>query len=242
MLLRGLALADRGREQVILELRQLPGAMHRLGVDQQRHVGFFVTMLIGMQVEHELRQRTVQPRQLAAQHGEARTRQLRGGVAIEPAVARAEFDVVLHREIEHARRAPTMLLDVVRFVRARRHAVVRQVGNAERDRVEFGADAFQLDLRRLQFVAEARDLGHQRRDVLALGLGLPDRLAARVAQVLQFLGAHLDALAVGFEAFELLERQLEAAGFAQARGEFGGIGTQQGGIEHGRQGDFRAGS
>src|SRR3546814_2668274 len=78
-----LALAHHGREQVVLELRQLPGAAHRVGVDQQRHVGFLVAVLADMQVEHELRQRAVQARELAAQHGEARAGQLRPGVRSE---------------------------------------------------------------------------------------------------------------------------------------------------------------
>ena len=74
-------------------------------------------MLAGVQVEHELRQRAMQPRELTAQDREPRARQFGRGVAVEPAVARAEFDVVLDREIERARRAPAMLLDVAAFHR-----------------------------------------------------------------------------------------------------------------------------
>src|SRR3546814_2516836 len=81
-----------------------------------------------MQVEHELRQRAVQARELAAQHGEARAGQLRPGVAVEPAVAGAELDVVEHLEVEAARRAPARLLDVLRLVLAGRHRVVGPVG------------------------------------------------------------------------------------------------------------------
>src|SRR3546814_7613381 len=94
-----------------------------------------------MQVEHELRQRAVQARELAAQHGEARAGQLRSGIAVEPAVAGAELDVVEHLEIEAARRAPARLLDVVRLVLARGHRLVRQVRDAQADSVEFRADA-----------------------------------------------------------------------------------------------------
>ena len=161
-------------------------------------------------------------------------RQLRRGVAIEPAVARAEFDVVLDREIERARRAPAVLFDVVRS-RRRPAAPTRAAGSGcrarsprSRARMRPGATS-----RGLELVAEAGDFGHQRRDVLALRLGLADRLAARVAQVLQFLGAHLQSLALGFQRSSAATSQVEAAGFAQARGEFGGLGTQQVGIEHG---------
>ena len=59
------------------------------------------------------------------------------GIAIEPAVARAEFDVVLDREIEAARRAPAMLLDVVGLVLAGRHGGIGQVRDAQHDRIEF---------------------------------------------------------------------------------------------------------
>src|SRR3546814_14072382 len=59
--------------------------------------------------------------------------------------------------------------------------------------------AVELGLRRLELVAEAGHLGQQRRGILALRLGLADRLAARVAQVLQLLRTHLDALARRFQ-------------------------------------------
>src|SRR5690606_40705818 len=135
-------------------------------------------------------------RDAATQHGEARAGQLGAGVAVEPAVARAELDAVLHREVERARRAPARLLDVLRLVRALRHRRAGKVGEAERDGVERGTDLGPARLRGLQFLAEARDLGQQRRHVLAASLGLADRLAAGVAQVLQFLRAHLDVLAL----------------------------------------------
>ena len=49
-------------------------------------------MLAGMQIQHELRQRAVQACQLAAQHGKARTTELGGGFAVQPAVTLAEGD------------------------------------------------------------------------------------------------------------------------------------------------------
>ena len=49
-------------EQVLLELRQLPGSEQRGGLHEIRHVHFGVAMLARMQVEHELAKRAVQPR------------------------------------------------------------------------------------------------------------------------------------------------------------------------------------
>lgn len=79
-----------------------------------------------------------------------------------------------------------------------------------------------------------------RSDVVVINAGLKsegivpiDRLGAGVAQVLQFLGADLEALALGFQTLQRGDIEVETTGFAQARGELGGVGTEQGGIEHG---------
>src|SRR5690606_28492315 len=151
-----------------------------------------------------------------------------------PAAARAELDVVLRREVDRARRAPARLLVVLRVVRALRHRRVGKVGDAARDRVERGTDLGQARLRGLQLLAEARDLGQQRRHVLAARLRLADRLAAGVAQVLQFLRAHLDVLAFRFQRLQRGDVQRESAARAQARGGVGEVGAEQRGIEHGQ--------
>ena len=195
-----------GGKQILLELGQLPGALHHLRVDQQRHVAFDVAVLAGVQVEHELRQRAVQARDAAAQHGEARAGQFRTSLAVEPTVARAQFHVVAHRKIERARRAPAVLLDVTRLVRALGHIGSRQIGDAERDFRHLCLDVGQPLLVGLEAIAQAGHLGHQRRGVLAFRLGLPDGLGTRIAQVLQLLCPSLHLLALGFE-----------------RGEFGGV-------------------
>ena len=125
-----------------------------------------------------------------------------------------------------------MLLDVVRFIGTGWHARIRHVGDGERDRFDFAADRIEPCFALLQFVAEPGDFRQQRCDVLALCLRLADGLAARVAQVLQLLRPHLDALALGLQRFDPVRREFEAPGFAQARGEDGGVVAQQGGIEH----------
>ena len=66
-------------EQVIGEFRQVGGAIGGGVVHQRRHHGLGVAVPARVQVDHELAKRPLQPRQRAAQHGKARTRQLRGG-------------------------------------------------------------------------------------------------------------------------------------------------------------------
>ncbi len=226
-------IAHGGLEQVVLELRQLAGATQRIGVDQQRHVGFFVAVFAGVQVQHELGQGTVQAGDLAAQHGEARARQLGGGLGVQAAVAGAQLDVVQHREIEGARGAPARLLDVVVLVGAGRHVIGRQVRDAGGDGVDLLAQLVQGHFRGLQLVGEGGHFGHDGRHVLALGLGLADGLGTAVAQALQFLGPHLDALAIGLQGLQGRHVELEAAAGAQAFGEVGGLVAEQGWIKHG---------
>lgn len=55
----------RGEEKVLLEFRQLVGAEQRFVAHQERHLHFRVTMLGGVQVEHELADGAFQPRQPA---------------------------------------------------------------------------------------------------------------------------------------------------------------------------------
>ncbi|MCY1355577.1 hypothetical protein D9M69_420070 [compost metagenome] len=186
-------------EQILLELRQLAGALQRRRLHQVRGVGLLVAVLGDVQVDHELRQRAVQTGDRPAQQGETRARQLGGGLEVQPAVLLAEGDVVLDREIEGARAAPTAHFDVVVLVVAERHRLVRQVGNVQHQAVQLGLDRLQLALAGLQLAAHALDLGHQRRDVLATGLGLPDGLGAAVAFGLQLLGAGLHRLALRLE-------------------------------------------
>src|SRR3546814_18795318 len=68
------------------------------------HVAFQITVAGGVQIKHVLRQRTMHTGQLAAQHSKARTTELGSGVAVQPALVLPQFDMVLHRKIESARR------------------------------------------------------------------------------------------------------------------------------------------
>ena len=156
-------------------------------------------MLFGVQVEHELGERPMQACQLAAQDGKARAGKLGGDFAIEPALVRTELDVILDREIERARRAPTILFDVAVLVGTLRHRGIGQIRNAQRDRGELLLDVGQARFVGLELIGDTGDLGHQRGGVLALALGDADRLGARIARVLQFLGLDLHGLALRLE-------------------------------------------
>ncbi|MNZ61606.1 hypothetical protein D3C78_797060 [compost metagenome] len=199
-------------EQVLLEFRQLAGALQGRSLDQVGGVVFFVAMLTGVQVDHELRQGTVQAGNRAAQHGKAGARQLGSCFEVQATADLAQGDVVLDFKIECPRRAPTAHFDVVVLTGTDRHASVRQVGDGQDNAIQFGLDAVQLDLASGQLIGHAFDVSHQRRDVLALGLGLADRFGAGVTLGLQLLGAGLHRLAALFQRFDARDIQAEATG------------------------------
>lgn len=178
---RVLAAALLDAEHVVRELRQLARAVQDLGIDDVRRVRLAVAVLQRVRVDHELRERAVQACNRAAQHREACAGELRAGFEIETE-RRADVDVILHREVELARRAPAAHLDVVGFVFADRHAFVRDVRHAQHQVGQARLDLAELGLRRLHLVADAADFGHHGRRVLALPFIAPicfDRLLRR---------------------------------------------------------------
>ena len=106
------------REQVRGELRQLARAEQRRIVDEIRHVRLGVAVLARVHVEHELRDRAMQVRDLALQDDEAAAGQLRGGIEVDEAELLAERHVIERLERELRRSAPPPQLDVRRRVRA----------------------------------------------------------------------------------------------------------------------------
>src|SRR2546423_7444164 len=100
------------REQILLELRQLPGADERLGLHQVRNLHLGVAMLARVQVQHELRQRAVQARELRAHHDEAAACDARRGLEIQPRKPLTELHVIARLERELARLAPAAHLEV----------------------------------------------------------------------------------------------------------------------------------
>ncbi len=81
-----------------------------------------------------------------------------------------------------------------------------------------------------KFIADTGHLGHQRGDILALGLSLPDRLGFGIAKALQFLRTHLHMLALALQGLQLSCVQCETARAAQALGKVGGVLAKQGRI------------
>ena len=84
-------------------------------------------MLARVQIEHQLRDCSMQARDRALQHDEASTRELRGGIEIDEPELLAERDVIERLERELRRISPPSYLDVRRGVRAFGNRLVQQV-------------------------------------------------------------------------------------------------------------------
>ncbi len=230
-----LVTAARDPEHVLLELRQLAGALEHLAVDDVRRVALDVAVLRGLQVEHELRERAMQPGDRPAQEGEARARQLRSELEIE-AERRADVDMVLRLEVELPHGAPAPDLDIGGLVGTERHAVVGQVGHRHQQPGQLGLDHLEPFGRDLQRIADARHLGHRLGGVLPLRLALADLLRQRVAARLQLLGAGLDRLAFVLERTEPFDVEVGLRRLAalEALDHVRQVLAQQSDVEHGQ--------
>jgi hypothetical protein len=117
-----------GRKKLVVgELRQLGGAEHGVVAHQERRIDLGISMLSGMQIEHELPERAFKPRQAALEHDKTRAGKLRGGLEIHLAERLAQIEMLLRRESIVALRPKMMVLDIGALVLAIGHFIERQV-------------------------------------------------------------------------------------------------------------------
>ncbi len=119
----------RGHELIEGELRQLRGAVHDLILHEQRRRDFDIAVLVGVQVEHELTERTLHAREALLQHDETRTRQFGRCLEVHLAQRLAELEMLLRREGVVALGPELMVLDIAVLVSPVGHFFERQVGD-----------------------------------------------------------------------------------------------------------------
>ncbi len=111
-------------------------------------------MLLSVQIQHELRQRTVQMGNLALHDHKTGTGQLNGRGKIQPRVHFAQRNVIANFEIEFAWGAPAFHFDVVIFVFADRYAVVRGIRDCQGNITNLSLKNVQFGFRLIQFFTE----------------------------------------------------------------------------------------
>jgi hypothetical protein len=217
-------------EAVLAKLLEVGDAVDAVVVHHVRHVGLGVAVVARLYVEHELRDGAMQPCHAALQHREARPRKFHRGLEVEPQRL-AHVHMVLHREVELARRAPAAHLDVVVARLAFGHLGARDVRDAAQELVQPVLQGRERRLVRLQLVADAAHFREHGRGVLTLALEHAHLLRERIALALQLLGARLELLALVLERAEPRLVEVEAAAF-QARDGRGKFFSQELDIEH----------
>ncbi len=156
---------------------------------QQRRIHLGVAVLVGVEVEHELADRTLQPRQALLQDHKARAAQFCSGFEIHEAERTAEIVMRFRREAVVALVAEHVVLNIAVFVCAIRHSIERKIRNGG----EFLGKLFVCRLRS-QFELrhgglELRNLSHQgsgSRLILCL-FSVADFLRGRIAPRLRLL-------------------------------------------------------
>jgi len=200
-------------EQVLLELRQLAGAVERGAVDQEGRLDLGVAVLAGVQRQHEVDQRAFQLGAGAEQHGEAGAGDLGGALEVDDAELRAQIPVRLRLEVERPRLAPRPHDDVVGGAPPDRHRRVGQIGQPGHQAGALLLDAVELDFELLDLLA-AQFVGlEDRPGVEALALGPRHFVRGGVLLALEPFELRDQAAAVRLEAGELFElgRDVETA-------------------------------
>ena len=180
-----------GGELIVLEFRQLSGAEHRLIAHQNRRIDFLIAVLFDVQIEHELGQRPLKPRQSALEHDKTRARHARRRFEIHQPQGFADLEMLPGLETCGKRGlfADATQLDIVILVGAKRNAVQRRVGDGGEFALQRG-DRFAL--LRLDFAHVDFEFAHFRLERIDLRLiagfhRLTDFLRSGIASFLRRL-------------------------------------------------------
>ena len=152
---------------VVLHLRQLAGADHRGGVHHEGREHLGVALALGVQVEHILDERALEPRALAQEDGEARARELDAAREVEDAEPFAQGDVVQRLEVEGRHLAHVAHVAVGGAVGAGGDVLVGHVGDAQHGLAEGLLGLADLRVLGGDGVAHRAHLGLHGLDVLA---------------------------------------------------------------------------
>ena len=176
-----------GTVGIVLKLRQLPGAGHRLARDEERHGRLFVPMLARVQIEHERHQRAHQPRPAALEHDEARARNFRARPEVEDPELLTDLPMRTHA-LRGSGLAPRAHDAVVLFA-AIGNIAQRHVGDLHEDLVQLTLYSRELELERRDIVSKRAGLRDQLIGVFLCPLAPRDFLGSGVARRLSLVGA-----------------------------------------------------
>ncbi|MNX67835.1 hypothetical protein D3C86_989920 [compost metagenome] len=170
-------------------------------------------MFAGVQVDHELAERSLQTRQLAGQHGETCAGKLGGTLEIHIAERFANLEVLLCLMVPAGLLADHTGDHIVMLVLAVGHIVERHVGKARQRVVQLGGDLTVLLLGARHVVLEVGDFGLELFSKLHVLLrhGGADLLGGGIAARLHVLQGLDDGTALFIERDQAAGGRLRAA-------------------------------
>ena len=145
-------------------------------------------MLARVRIEHEIHQRAFQARAQPAVHREPRGRDLRRAFQVQDAEFGTKIPMRLGREVERARRAPAVDLDVILGAAPHGNRLVRKVRHAGERQAKLLVKIAHLLIEPGNALADLTHLLLPLRGIDALLSQLGDLAAFRVAQGFQLLG------------------------------------------------------
>src|SRR5262249_32273066 len=144
------------QELIVDKFRQLSRTKQHIIAHKQGRRHLRVPMLCCMHVEHELRERALEPREAAHQYNKARARKLRSDFEIHLSEHLSEIEMLLRRESVVGLGTETMMLDVLCCIVAVGHVLKRQVGDLRERVIERVRELLFFRLERRNFGFEAR--------------------------------------------------------------------------------------
>ncbi len=180
-------------------------------------------MFRGVQVDHELAERPLQPRELAGEDGETRTRKLGGPLEIHITKCFADFEMLLGCMVPAGLLADDAGHDVVVLVLAIRHVVEGNIGQARQGVVQLGGDLAVLLLGARHLVLEVGDFGFEffRKLHVLLRHGCADFLGGGIAAGLHVLQGLDDGTALFIQRDQACGRRLRATACERRVESFG---------------------
>ncbi len=154
-------------EQISRKLGQLPGAIHRFGIHQKRRQDFGIALLAGVNIEHEVGQRPLQPRPRIPVNRKPRAGKLRGPLQIQNPELFAQLPMRLGSEVELRRRSPATHFYIVGRRLAHRHRGVRHIRNSHQNFIQPRVILFGRRSQLLNLLPHVLGFGDQLADVLA---------------------------------------------------------------------------
>src|SRR3989441_1044746 len=220
-------------EDLLLELGQEPIVLHRRGIHEVGHPHFRVAVLPRVEVEHELRQRALEPRRRAPQDRKSRLRNLRRTLEVEEPERFADLLVGLRSEPERARRSPPAHLHVLLLGRPGGQRRVGKVRDLEEETLDLSVDRADRGIELFDAIGArphvVSDFGGNR----PAGVLAGQFLRGTIVRGLQLFGFVDQAASLGVAGEEVLH-QLGAAPVGQPARDRLGILTDQPEVQHGR--------